>query len=298
LTATVTIPTYDLYGRPAGWSGPEPLFCESLERSNRIYMRDSRIPTHRHLNLFQFFCFTGRSGIVIELDGEHHRVRPPAALLVAPLSVHGFTFASDSGGYILTCPESALGEFLVIGGADAEHLSRSALIASGGGVDFERLAGDFALLLDEFGADQPARIQGLRARALPIVLWFMRTLIRASGPPASNGEDRGADLVTRFLGLVNRHYREQRPLSFYADELGVSSTHLNRLTRQRIGKTASATICERVLLEAQRELAYTNRRVSAIAYAMGYRDPAYFTRLFTRKVGLTPSAYRRRMESL
>lgn len=298
MAAAVTIPTYDLYGRPAGWAGPEPLFCESLETSNRVYMRDNRIPSHRHLNLFQFFFFAGRSEIVVDLDGDQHRVRPPAALLVAPLTVHGFRFAADSGGFILTCPESALGDFFSLHGADAEHLSRSSLIDSGAGFDFERLAVDFALLLEEFGVDQPARIQGLRARALPIVLWFMRSLIRASGPPADNGEHRGAELVTRFLALVDRHFREQRPLSFYAAELGVSSTHLNRLTRRRIKKTASTTICERVLLEAQRELAYTNRRVSAIAYALGYKDPAYFTRLFTRNVGLTPSAYRRTMESL
>jgi AraC family transcriptional activator of pobA len=214
------------------------------------------------------------------------------------MSVHGFVFTPDSRGFILTCPEFALAEFLFLSAADAERLNRSAAVGNQPDREFARLESDFAALLEEFNGDRAARLQALRARALPVVLWFIRSLLQNEHAPASNGENRGIGLVNRFLGLVNAHFREQRPLSYYAGELRISGTHLNRLTRQHLGSTASAVICERVLLEAQRELAYTNRTVSAIAYALGYRDPAYFTRLFTRNVGMTPTAYRRKMEAL
>ena len=44
--------------------------------------------------------------------------------------------------------------------------------------------------------------------------------------------------------------------------------------------------------EARRNLAYTHLGVATIAYTLGYADPAYFTRAFTRDVGLSPRAFR------
>jgi AraC family transcriptional activator of pobA len=39
-------------------------------------------------------------------------------------------------------------------------------------------------------------------------------------------------------------------------------------------------------------LAYTNLSVATVAYAMGYADPAYFSRVFTQDAGLSPRAFR------
>lgn len=50
----------------------------------------------------------------------------------------------------------------------------------------------------------------------------------------------------------------------------------------------------RVLFEAKRQLRYTSKAVSEIAYALGFDDPAYFTRFFSRRAGMSPRAYRAR----
>ncbi|MFO7288350.1 MAG: helix-turn-helix domain-containing protein, partial [Gammaproteobacteria bacterium] len=50
----------------------------------------------------------------------------------------------------------------------------------------------------------------------------------------------------------------------------------------------------RVLLEAKRQLLYTTKPVSEIAYGLGFDDPAYFTRFFSRRTGMSPRAYRAR----
>ena len=44
--------------------------------------------------------------------------------------------------------------------------------------------------------------------------------------------------------------------------------------------------------EARRNLAYTHLGVATIAYTLGYADPAYFTRAFTRDAGLSPRSFR------
>jgi AraC family transcriptional activator of pobA len=48
----------------------------------------------------------------------------------------------------------------------------------------------------------------------------------------------------------------------------------------------------RILLEAKRQLRYTDVSVSEIGYALGFDDPAYFTRFFSQRTGTSPRAFR------
>jgi AraC family transcriptional activator of pobA len=51
-------------------------------------------------------------------------------------------------------------------------------------------------------------------------------------------------------------------------------------------------IRERLLLEAKRLLVYTSMKVSEIAYALNFEDPAYFSRFFRRLVDRAPGDFR------
>ena len=53
-------------------------------------------------------------------------------------------------------------------------------------------------------------------------------------------------------------------------------------------------IQDRQLLEAKRALLYTNMTVGEAAYYLGFEDPAYFSRFFTRGAGEAPRRYRAR----
>jgi AraC family transcriptional regulator, transcriptional activator of pobA len=80
-----------------------------------------------------------------------------------------------------------------------------------------------------------------------------------------------------------------------ARALAVTPTHLSRVLREATGQPASRLIEARLMREARRQLAYTNLQVSSIAYALGYADPAYFSRVFSRVEGLSPRAFRERL---
>ena len=53
-------------------------------------------------------------------------------------------------------------------------------------------------------------------------------------------------------------------------------------------------ISQRIVLEATRDLTFTVLSVKEIAYSLGFDDPAYFTRFFTKHTGLTPTQFRKR----
>ena len=73
--------------------------------------------------------------------------------------------------------------------------------------------------------------------------------------------------------------------------LNISPKHLNRIAQAVAGKTATDVILERVLLEAKKELVLQQKNFNEIAYSLGYDDYAYFSRLFKKKTGETPSAF-------
>ena len=107
--------------------------------------------------------------------------------------------------------------------------------------------------------------------------------------PKENASQR---LMQAFVNMLERDFRTSRPLAEYARELGVTPTHLTRVCQQVNGKSASRLIQDRVLAEARMMLTNTDRKILEISDHLGFSSPAYFTRLFSQKQGVTPKAFR------
>ena len=71
--------------------------------------------------------------------------------------------------------------------------------------------------------------------------------------------------------------------------------HNPRAVNHATGEPASRLIGARVMREARRHLVYTSLPVTTIAYALGFADPAHFSRVFSRTEGLSPRAFREHM---
>jgi len=99
-------------------------------------------------------------------------------------------------------------------------------------------------------------------------------------------------LMEGFVKLLEKDFRSARTLAQYAKELGVTPTHLTRVCQQVNGKSASRLIQERVLSEARMMLLNTDHKILEISNHLGFSSPAYFTRLFSSKLGQTPKEFR------
>jgi AraC family transcriptional activator of pobA len=120
----------------------------------------------------------------------------------------------------------------------------------------------------------------------------------APAPPPGREDAPARRIAARFLDLLEAHYAESRSVAFYADRLGRTPAHLNRVCKQALGQTASAQIRARVMAEARRELAHTARPVAEIAWRLGFDDPGYFARVFREMHGESPRAWRARAPRL
>jgi AraC family transcriptional activator of pobA len=265
------------------------LHCETIAVRGRLHQWD--IPAHRHEGLHQFQLLE-RGGATATLDGVQLRLRAPVALMLAPGTVHAFRYDPDSAGHQLTVPTSLLRQALVGTPVLAPRLDASFVLDRDSlGADASEAVDLFVQITREFESARPGRIEALKAQALLLSLWFLRR-----GGDGLHDEQRSAlrdTLVQRFRALLELHLRRHPPVSFYAAQLQVSADHLSRACRALTGLSALDLVHDRLLLEARRLLAATPSTVAEVAAELGFEDPAYFSRFFTRRAGQSPSAYRR-----
>ena len=95
--------------------------------------------------------------------------------------------------------------------------------------------------------------------------------------------------------LIDEYFRTEKKTDFYAQQLAVSNKRANEISRQHCGKTITKLIQDRTLLDARRELAFTNKTVKQIAHELGYEDVAYFCRFFRKAAHESPLDFRARV---
>lgn len=104
------------------------------------------------------------------------------------------------------------------------------------------------------------------------------------------GADR--DYIILFRDLLDKNYKEQKQVRFYASELSVTEKRLNQATSKILGKTVKQVIDERVMLEAKRLLAHTSDSIKEIGFSLGYDEPTNFIKYFKKHNFTTPVEFR------
>ena len=80
-----------------------------------------------------------------------------------------------------------------------------------------------------------------------------------------------------------------------AAQLNFSPRYLSDMLKQETGKTAIELIHIYLINEAKNRLRNNDQRVSEIAYALGFEDPSYFSRLFKKETGITPNQFKNQL---
>jgi two-component system response regulator YesN len=102
------------------------------------------------------------------------------------------------------------------------------------------------------------------------------------------------DIIEKSMGYITAHYAEQSiSLNTVAEFVGLSPNHFSTVFSQETGSTFIERLTRTRLARARELLKSTATRASEIAYLVGYNDPHYFSYVFRKNMGLTPSEFRR-----
>ncbi|WP_186417468.1 helix-turn-helix domain-containing protein [Bosea sp. CS1GBMeth4] len=289
LMALASVPAYWLYDEPRDQRFPDALHIERI--SARSAPRDWRIEPHRHQDMAQFFLIASGGGLV-RIDGAAHRLSPGTVMLLPPLAIHEFRFEPGTEGFVVSVAMSTLTPLIEAEPALGAALGEPFVAARGPKEQsIAELATAMEGALAEFGRNRGGRELALAAHARLIAIWFARAA-RSHAVANGGASDARAALVRRFVERVESHFHTHEPLAAYASALGVTGPHLTRICREVLGHSAMRVIQGRLMIEARRDLVYTRSPVSQIAFRLGFSDPAYFSRFFAARAGMSPSEYR------
>jgi AraC family transcriptional activator of pobA len=283
------VPVYKLYGEQEQWLTSDMVHCESI--ADRSQWHNWEIKPHQHHGLFQVLHLRAGSAEV-RLDERHHEMESGQIVMVPQMCIHGFRFSSNADGQVVTMTYPLISKISGELGDGIASLAGPRIHDLGNDAESRLIEMAFSALGQEYKSNAPYRILQIES----LLGAVLSSLLRKSSPhshamPADPRKGEGH--FGNFCQLIEECYTKHYPVAYYAKKIGITAAHLNVLCRQAVNQSALELIHARMLLEAKRDLVYTSMNISTISYALGFPDPAYFTRFFKREAGQSPKEFRK-----
>lgn len=253
------------------------------------------IRLHRH-DCFEIFWITSGCGKG-QIDFKKYSFKPNTLCLIPPGQMHGWMEQESDeplSGYLLIFSKDMLTEHSM----DKVDWSLSALFHSTGENPFYSVNSDQAAVIHQlFHLLEREQDTALKNREAAVYSYIQLLLIEIGRIQDvwkhNHREEAGFRLTKQYLALVETHFQKGNSMSEYASMLHVTTNHLIESVKRTLGKSAGEVLQDRQLLEAKRLLRYTTVTVNEIAQQLSFSDPSYFGRLFKKKVGQSPTEFRK-----
>ena len=243
-------------------------------------------PPHRHP--FQEVVLLTAGGGTHQIDGDRVTVAAPVAVLIAKGKQHVFMPLPDARGWIINFDEDRLppyGNWIFSQFFSTVHVS----LGSAGKCSAVL---KMATLMHEVQSAAPACMEPVLTHLLLAMLALLQAEMRSLVLAETSAGQTDFDAFVEFLTVLDRQFRVEKGVEFYARHLRTTPRRLGALSRTFLGKATAHLIEDRTMSEARRELAFSNTPINQIATDLGYVDHSYFTKVFRRATGESPSQFR------
>ncbi|WP_310993985.1 helix-turn-helix domain-containing protein [Aequorivita marina] len=253
---------------------------------------------HIH-SYFQIIWFKQGNGKHF-IDFEAHDVIDNTILFVAKNQVHYFDHNTDYQGVLLHFNEN----FIVQNDNEIDFFLKSNLFNNPYLQPLCALKKPTANIFDEYitqikrefsNPDEFGKEELLKSYLKAFLIQIQRVKQACEQTEENTAvvfDEKKIQLV-KFINLIDENYIKGFTVSEYAKLLSISSRTLSDLTNQQLNKTPSQMIKERIVLEAQRLLLYSDLNVNQIGYRLGFDDPSYFVKYFKKHTKQSPSEFRK-----
>ena len=158
--------------------------------------------------------------------------------------------------------------------------------------ELELLLGNFEKEFDSNEWNKDAMLRTLLIRFIIILTRQARKQYFSKG----FAEDK-FNLLRQYNLLVERHFRQEHRVQFYASMLSKSSKTISNIFSQFGDKTPQQIIHERIITEAKRMLYYSDKSMKEIAQYLGFDDPAHFSKFFKNQTGDNATEVKRKWQA-
>lgn len=146
-----------------------------------------------------------------------------------------------------------------------------------------------------------ARYETLHTFFLQSALTKLWTIYQQVQPEALTHSETAAApyevprIIEKALSYIEKHFKQSLSLEEMSNGVGLSRYHLSRTFKQYLGKSFKEYLTERRITEAKHLMAHDDKNVTEACFAVGFNDTSYFARVFRKREGISPSAYRKRL---
>lgn len=260
-------------------------YIEIVELQERNEYDASKPHKHAYVEIFLF----AKGGGVHDIDFEAYPIRTNSIHFVFPNQIHKVARELDTFGHVLLISREYFSQldydlfvqlfygFYLNPCMELEH----------------ELFDEIAVIIAKIKSELSQAVQGYKSvvKGYLMVLFNLFLRFRELEDQAQKRSSREFKVYMDLLLLVENHYLQHHPVSFYSDQLHVSSRKLNDICKEFNDSTCSNIINDRIVLEAKKMLLHSDQSVKDTQYALNYKDAAYFNRFFKSKTGYSPTAF-------
>lgn len=263
------------------------LFNYSSLQSYRIenYLKQILIPVSAYQTTFNFFIFVTKGWIRQQLENSIFQVNTNEALNI------------KQGNYTATLELSEVVEgFFVV--YENEIIDKIAL--SSNDLNFfytspflivKKTTLSWVIKLFELLEEELMDTESNKAICISLFQSILLKIIRTENKNY-HALSHVSSIAFHFRELVHKHHVAHKEIGFYAQALNLSDNYLNKCVKETTGKPPKQWINKISIIHGQILLQDNSKEISEIAFELNYQSPSYFSRMFKKVTGLTPSEYR------
>jgi len=229
-----------------------------------------------------------------KIDDNILEIESDTFYLIARGQVHLFIEGVDLKGYILRFSDDFLPDDMNTSGWDYRmtlfsHFARHQMLAPRADdvPIFQQLMDS---MYDEVRRDDFGKMHILRHLLSVLLILLERN--RRDQNDGITQRDTHLEIFQDFIDLLERHHSSNHDVVFYAQHLHLTPRQLSNIAKICTGRTAKQLILERLILESKRLLTHSNASVKEISYALGFKDPSYFSKVFKNVTGMSPNQFK------
>ncbi|WP_068941955.1 AraC family transcriptional regulator [Chryseobacterium timonianum] len=274
-----------------------PYGCQILQLSHffKILPRFQQYGKKERINFFIFIVVTKGKGKHY-VDFKEYLLEEGSILFIAPGQIHQYEKEPQYEGQMLIFNQQffsrQIEEFKLYQPSELNVSQDMLLIPDK--VTFNQILTILAILNSEITSP----FNFLKEKAIQKLIGIFLLYTQRKNKDEDNGNvynNSSTPNLSQYLifkQLLEKHFKQERSVAFYAANMAMTSKTLNRIIKYNIQKTAKEAIDERVIIEIKRLLLFEKMSIKQIAYELNFIEPSNLIKYFKKHTGQTPSSFK------
>ena len=239
------------------------------------------------------------------IDSQSYDTRDRTIYFTNPGHVKGFEMHRLTYGYVMTFGESFLKQYVSENILDEFPFLIAEVVPPRypEPVIFQMFDDLGEQILQEYQGDSTYRFKIIGSLAVVLLLKIKEHFWNTYNPLTESST--GSAIVLTFQRNLENHFRDLvndrcgriYQVQDYAQAQHLPPSYFSTVIKRKTGKSVTTWIAEKVVAEAQAMLARTPDSIQEIAFRLGFKDAAHFSRFFKKHTNMSPSGFRQTLNS-